>query len=92
MLAFVPTQELLPGEKPDTAMSSFDIFELLLDVLFCTDVVLNFCTAYVDRGVYQTRMSVCMCMCVCVRSCMCVLCFVQMVSGLRVLVRICDHM
>jgi len=32
------------------------VFDLFLDVLFCIDVVINFCTAYTSRGVYITSM------------------------------------
>lgn len=36
--------------------SFWDVLDLILDVLFCTDVCVNFCTAYVSRGVYVTRL------------------------------------
>ena len=32
------------------------IFHLLLDVIFCLDICINFCTAYTARGVYVTSL------------------------------------
>ena len=53
ILAFVPLPEVKPGEKMSLTMSSFEIFETALDVLFCTDVILNSCTAVIHQGVYH---------------------------------------
>ena len=42
------------GTRTEPAWTSYDTFDLMLDCLFCTDVVINFCTAVVLRGVYVT--------------------------------------
>ena len=33
------------------------LFDIIIDILFCTDVVLNFLTAFTTRGVYVTDLS-----------------------------------
>ena len=58
MLAFVQPPEIQPGEAIQAEISAFDVFEILLDCLFCTDVCLNFCTAFTDKGVYHTSLKV----------------------------------
>ena len=58
MLAFVQPPEIQPGEAMQAEISAFDVFEILLDCLFCTDVCLNFCTAFTDKGVYHTSLKV----------------------------------
>jgi hypothetical protein len=37
------------GEDPDKnePLDAYQIFDLIMDLLFCIDVVLSFCTAYV---------------------------------------------
>ena len=37
--------------------SAMGIFDLSLDIVFCVDIVLNFCTAFTSRGVYITSMT-----------------------------------
>ena len=51
----VPYQ-LAFGGGPDIseAVTAFGVFDVCLDCLFCIDVVLNFMTAFTDRGVYVT--------------------------------------
>ena len=51
----VPYQ-LAFGGCPDIteALTAFGVFDVCLDCLFCIDVVLNFMTAFTDRGVYVT--------------------------------------
>jgi hypothetical protein len=39
------------------AWTPLDIFEVYLDLLFCVDVAVTFCTAYTSRGVYHTNLS-----------------------------------
>ena len=58
MLAFVPAKEIQPGEALENDMAPFDIFEICLDCLFCLDVILNFCTAFTEKGVYHTSMRI----------------------------------
>ena len=36
------------------AWTSLEIFEVFLDLLFCVDMAVTFCTAYTSRGVYHT--------------------------------------
>ena len=45
-------QEYAPGPNDVTPWFVFDLF---VDIVFCTDILLNFCTAYIDRGVYVHR-------------------------------------
>ena len=45
------------GDSDTITMWTFwDVFDVFLDVIFCIDIVVNFCTAYVSRGVYVTSM------------------------------------
>ena len=45
------------GDSDSITMWTFwDVFDVFLDVIFCIDIVVNFCTAYVSRGVYVTSM------------------------------------
>ena len=44
------------AETEATEWDAYNIFDLALDVLFCSDVIVNFCTAFVRRGVYITNM------------------------------------
>ncbi|EKX38296.1 hypothetical protein GUITHDRAFT_77342, partial [Guillardia theta CCMP2712] len=37
-------------------MTPYQIWDLCLDVIFCADVILSFCTAYTHQGVYTTNM------------------------------------
>ncbi len=38
------------------AWTPWEIFEVHLDILFCIDVAVTFCTAYVSRGVYHANL------------------------------------
>ena len=58
MLAFVPAQEIQPGQALQSDFEPFDVFEICLDCFFCTDVILNFCTAFTEKGVYHTSMRI----------------------------------
>jgi hypothetical protein len=37
---------------PRSPLSAYDIWDLVLDFIFCFDIVLSFCTCYVSQGVY----------------------------------------
>ena len=37
---------------PTEPLSAYDIWDMTLDVFFCLDIVLSFCTCYVAQGVY----------------------------------------
>lgn len=37
-------------------LAAYQIFDLILDGLFCVDIVISFCTAYIHQGVYITSM------------------------------------
>jgi hypothetical protein len=43
---------------PTKPLDGYQIWDLLLDVFFCTDIVLSFCTSFVLKGVYVTDMTV----------------------------------
>jgi len=49
-----PPPSVQGGTREAQQWTAYDIFDLMLDCLFCTDVVINFCTAVVLRGVYVT--------------------------------------
>ena len=38
-------------------MSAFEVYEICLDTLFCSDIVLSFLTGYWHVGVYEKRLS-----------------------------------
>ena len=44
------------GKETDKTkpLDSYEIFDLILDVLFCADIIVSFCTAYTAQGVYVT--------------------------------------
>jgi len=46
------------GTEIDTskALTAFQIWDLMLDIIFCLDIILSFCTAYASQGVYVTDM------------------------------------
>jgi hypothetical protein len=37
---------------PNAPLSAYDIWDLVLDCIFCLDILLSFCTCYVAQGVY----------------------------------------
>jgi hypothetical protein len=37
-------------------MSAFEAYEICLDALFCSDIVLSFLTGYWNIGVYEKRL------------------------------------
>ena len=39
---------------PTKKLDGFQVFDLLLDVIFCVDIILSFCTAYSANGIYVT--------------------------------------
>jgi hypothetical protein len=43
---------------PHAPLDTFQIWDLALDVLFCIDIVLSFCTSFLRKGVYVTNMAV----------------------------------
>jgi hypothetical protein len=43
---------------PTKALDSYQIWDLILDILFCIDIILSFCTSFVLKGVYVTDMTV----------------------------------
>jgi len=49
-----PRQDVEPGMG--LPKRGEEIFELCLDIVFCTDIIINFCTAFTSRGVYVTSM------------------------------------
>jgi len=46
------------GEEIDKTqpLDVYQIFDLILDGLFCVDIVISFCTAYIHQGMYITSM------------------------------------
>ena len=36
---------------PTVPLSAYDIWDLILDFIFCLDIILSFCTCYVAQGV-----------------------------------------
>lgn len=49
---------LLAFEKEfTTPLDAFNTFELVVDVIFCADIMVNFGTAYTDRGIYITDLT-----------------------------------
>jgi hypothetical protein len=48
------------GEEidPTAPLNGYQIWDLILDVFFCIDIILSFCTSFVLKGVYVTDMSV----------------------------------
>jgi len=51
-----PGSLMVRGEPDHAEWGPLAIFHLLLDVIFCLDIVVTFCTAYTARGVYVTNM------------------------------------
>ena len=37
--------------------TAFGAFDLALDLLFCTDIILNFVTCYADKGIFVADIS-----------------------------------
>lgn len=54
LLSFGERPVEVDGVQVQAEWTAYDTFDLMLDCLFCTDVIINFCTAVVLRGVYVT--------------------------------------
>ena len=53
---FLSFGESTSGDDTAQEWGAYETFDLFLDTLFCLDVIANFCTAFISRGIYVTDM------------------------------------